>query len=66
MMMIQLQQLWGAFVSAQGETDKCKKQGETALKEANAWFTNVSKGHVKKLPRFLQRVLHHAPTHPAW
>lgn len=64
LMMIQLQQIWGASVAAQGEGKARKRQGEAALEESNRWFTKVSKWHVKKLPRFLREILRHVSTHP--
>jgi len=60
-----IQQLWGASVAAQSETEDRKKQGEAALEEGNDWFISLCRGRVKKLPRFLRDILRHAPTH-AW
>ena len=50
LMMIQLQQVWGVAVAAQGETEVRRREGAVALKQGNRWFAEVSEGRVKKLP----------------
>lgn len=66
MMGIHAQQLWGATIARTGESAARKREGESALKDANSWFMRASRGRVNKLPGGLRGLLRRAASHPSW